>query len=98
MDDAARSSRFSTFKVKMAGGNADRMIELFPRCVMRREIRVQVFSSFEEANEAEHRRLAGMDPQARLREFSVLQKRRWGQAWGSAPMTRKKATWEKVAW
>ena len=82
----------------MAGGNADRMIEFSPRCLMRREIRVQVFSSFEEENEAEHRRLAGMDPQARLREFSVLQKRRWGQAWGSAPMIRKKATWEKVAW
>ena len=64
---------------------------------MRRDAKVRVFASFDEENEAEHRRLAGMDPQARLREFSLLQKRCWGDAWGARPMV-KKATWERVAW
>jgi len=61
------------------------------------DLKVRIFSSFEEENAAEHRRLAEMTPQERLRELAVLQKRRWGQAWGEVPMT-KKATWERVSW
>lgn len=64
---------------------------------MRKDAKVRVFASFDEENAAEHRRLAGMDPQARLRELSLLQKRCWGDRWGTQPMI-KKATWERVAW
>ena len=64
---------------------------------MQRELTIQVFTSFEEENAAEHRRLAAMSPQARLRELDVLQARRWGQDWGNKPIT-KKATWERVSW
>ena len=64
---------------------------------MQRDTRVRIFSSFEEENAAEHRRLAKMSPQERLREFAVLQERHWGRDWGDFPMT-KKATWEKVSW
>lgn len=64
---------------------------------MQRDTRVRIFSSFEEENAAEHRRLAKMSPQERLREFAVLQERHWGRGWGDLPMT-KKATWEKVSW
>ncbi len=64
---------------------------------MQRDIRVQIFSSFKEENSAEHRRLAEMSPQERLREFAVLQDRRWGRGWGNLAMIRN-ATWEKVSW
>lgn len=64
---------------------------------MQRETKVRVFTSFEEENAAEHRRLAAMSPQARLRELAVLQARRWGQDWGKKPIV-KKAAWERVPW
>jgi hypothetical protein len=32
-----------------------------------------------------------------LREFSVLQMRRWGETWGEQPI-EKRVTWERVAW
>lgn len=58
---------------------------------------VRFFDSFEDENEAEHRRLANMSPRERLQEFAALQERRWGKGWTSVPMV-KKATWERVAW
>jgi hypothetical protein len=64
---------------------------------MERNIEVKVYSSFEEENAAEHRRLAGMTHDDRLREFAVLQARRWGDGWGRAPM-EKRASWERVSW
>lgn len=64
---------------------------------MQRKPSVRVFTSFEEENAAEHRRLSAMSPQARLREFAVLQTRHWGQDWGKIPIV-KKATWERVSW
>lgn len=64
---------------------------------MERKSEVRVFSSFEEENTAEHRRLAGMSHDDRLREFAVLQARRWGEDWVQAPMV-KRATWERVSW
>jgi hypothetical protein len=63
----------------------------------RAEVRVRVFASFEEENEAEHRRLAAMSHQERMREFAVLQARRWGVGWGRAPIA-KQATWERLSW
>jgi len=64
---------------------------------LHRNDEVRVFASFEEENAAEHRRLAAMSPQDRLREFAVLQARRWGESWSQVPM-RKKATWERTSW
>jgi len=64
---------------------------------MKRKIAVRVFSSFEDENADEHRRLAAMSHDERLREFAVLQVRRWGEDWGHAPMV-KRATWERVSW
>ncbi len=65
--------------------------------VMARSTRVQAFSSFEEENTAEHRRLARMSPEERLRELAALKERRWGRDWGKKPMVRR-ATWERVDW
>jgi len=64
---------------------------------MERKIEVRVFSSFEDENAAEHQRLAEMTHDERLREFAVLQARRWGDGWGEAPM-EKRVTWGKVPW
>jgi hypothetical protein len=58
---------------------------------------VRVFSSFEDENAAEHRRLSAMSPEDRLREFAVLQARRWGASWSRIPMQRK-VTWERTSW
>jgi len=64
---------------------------------MKRNTEVRVFSTFEEENTAEHRRLAGMSHQRRMAEFAVLQARRWGEAWGQVPM-EKRVTWERLSW
>lgn len=64
---------------------------------MNRNAEVRVFSSFEEENAAEHRRLAGMSHHDRLQEFAVLQVRRWGESWSQTPMQRT-VTWERVRW
>jgi hypothetical protein len=62
---------------------------------MKREIRIEVFHSFEEENSAEYARRAAMTPEQRFAEFSALQEREWGQNWWSKPIV-KIATWEKV--
>jgi hypothetical protein len=59
--------------------------------------RVQIFSSFEEENQAERQRQGNMTPEERCREFSVLQERRWGKSWTEQPM-EKVASYEMVSW
>ena len=67
------------------------------RLGMQRNTDVRVFSSFEEENAAEHQRLAEMSPEERMREFAVLQARRWGKSWGQKPM-KMRAIWERLGW
>ena len=57
----------------------------------------EVFSSFEEENRAEHRRLAAMSPEERCQEMAVLQERVWGSRWTSTPI-EKIARWEELSW
>lgn len=64
---------------------------------MHRDTTFRVFATFDEENEAEHRRLAALSPQARLRELAVIQRRRWGEGWTTVPIV-KTASWEKLAW
>lgn len=64
---------------------------------MKHTVQVRVFSSFEEENAAEHQRLADMSPRERMREFAVLQARRWGDAWWKTPM-EKRVSWEQLSW
>lgn len=64
---------------------------------MERGKKIKVFTSFEDENAAEHRRLAKMSPQERWRELAVLQTRLWGELWGSAPIA-KRASWERLSW
>lgn len=56
---------------------------------------VTVFKSFQEENNAEIERLKNMSLEERLKEFSVLQERRWGKNWRSTPIV-KKAAHEKL--
>lgn len=63
----------------------------------KRDLQVKVFSSFEEENRAEHRRLARMTPMERLEEFAILQERMWGTKWTKEPMV-KIASYEKLSW
>jgi len=65
--------------------------------VRQRRTGFRAFSSFEGENAAEHRRLARMGPEERMREFAVLQARRWGESWETTPMERR-ATWERLTW
>ena len=58
---------------------------------------VRVYSSFEEENEAEHRRLAAMSHRERIGEAAILQSRRWERSWGLTPIV-KTASWERLAW
>lgn len=63
----------------------------------RRNLQISVFSSFEDENEAEHRRLAAMTPKQRWDEFAVLQERVWGKKWTSERIV-KRASFEKLKW
>jgi hypothetical protein len=56
-----------------------------------------MFSSFDEENRAEHRRLAALTPNQRLKEFSILQERVWGTRWTEDRIV-KTASIEKVTW
>jgi hypothetical protein len=63
----------------------------------KRVFSVKTFSSFEEENRAEHRRLAALTPNQRLKEFAILQKRVWGTRWTKDRIV-KTASFEKVTW
>jgi hypothetical protein len=63
----------------------------------KRVLSVKMFSSFEEENRAEHRRLAALTPNQRLKEFSILQERVWGTKWTKDGI-EKTASVEKVKW
>ena len=62
-----------------------------------RALRVRVFDSFEEENEAETARRARMTPEERMAEFAIVQARAWGADWYKKPMV-KVATWEDTDW
>lgn len=63
----------------------------------KRNLNVSIYSSFEDENRAEHRRLASMTPAQRWDEFAVLQERVWGEKWKSKRMS-KIARYEKLNW
>ncbi|HLP60234.1 MAG TPA: hypothetical protein VK186_15450 [Candidatus Deferrimicrobium sp.] len=63
----------------------------------KRVLSVKIFSSFEEENRAEHRRLAALTPSRRLKEFAVLQKRVWGTKWTEEGI-KKTVRIEKLTW
>lgn len=67
------------------------------RILKNRNLSVSWFSSFNEENEAEHIRLAGMTPNQRLKEFGILQKRVWGRQWTHSRMI-KTAKVEHITW
>jgi len=62
-----------------------------------REVQVTVFSSIEEENEAEYRRLTVMSTEEREREMAALQRRVWGADWAKEPI-RKIASAEDLSW
>ncbi|MEM8994575.1 MAG: hypothetical protein AAGF23_07260 [Acidobacteriota bacterium] len=64
---------------------------------MKREARVRIFHSFQEANEAEDQRRRARSREEMMREFEALQERHWGESWRSGPI-KKVATWEKIDW
>ncbi|MCK4763646.1 MAG: hypothetical protein KAW12_15705 [Candidatus Aminicenantes bacterium] len=63
----------------------------------KKELRVSVFSSFEDENRAEHRRLALLTPMQRMEEFAILQERMWGKKWTEERIV-KIASFEKLTW
>jgi hypothetical protein len=64
---------------------------------MPRSTKVEIFTSFEDENEADRERWARMSSEERLQELAVLLERQWGKGWTSKPMERT-AWWEKVSW
>jgi hypothetical protein len=64
---------------------------------MKKKLKVQVFNSFEEENDAEYSRRASMTPGQRMQEFEVLQERAFGKAWGSEKI-KKKVSYELLNW
>jgi len=64
---------------------------------MPRSTKVEIFTSFEDENEADRERWARMSSEERFQELAVLLERQWGKGWTSRPMERT-AWWEKVSW
>ena len=62
-----------------------------------RDLKVEIFRSFEEENEAEDARRAARTHEEVMREFEALQERHWGEIWRAGPI-KKVATWEKIDW
>ncbi len=63
----------------------------------KRELTVKLFSSFEDENKAEHRRLAYLTPEQRWNELSELQERVWGTKWTEDRIV-KIASIEELTW
>jgi len=61
------------------------------------EKRVRIYNSFEEAEADEVRRRAKMSVDERLREFSEIQKRVWGEEW-TGKRIRRVASYEQLTW
>ena len=62
-----------------------------------RKIKVEVFNSFEEESKAEYRRRTNQSREDRIREFSILQERFWGDKWTSQKI-EPVVSFEKVSW
>lgn len=61
-----------------------------------REKRVKIFTSFADENRYEEERRQKMTVEDRIKEFAVIQERRWGGGWRSRPIV-KKVTFEKIS-
>ncbi len=64
---------------------------------MKRNLKVEIFYSFEEENKAEKKRRSRLTLEERLREFAFLQERRWGTDWTTEPI-KKIVSFEKTEW
>lgn len=64
---------------------------------MRQKKRIKFFSSFEDENKAEYERRSNLSKEARIHEFSTIQKRAWGKNWTLNPI-KKTATFEWISW
>jgi hypothetical protein len=62
-----------------------------------RQLKVEFFASFEEEREAEYQRRSQQSPQDRIREFSILQERCWGEKWTSREI-KPVVSFGKVGW
>ena len=63
----------------------------------KRDLKVEIFTSFEDANKADYSRWAKMSPKQRWDELAVLQRRVFGPGWTRRKM-KKIASFEKLAW
>jgi hypothetical protein len=65
----------------------------------KRKLKIRIFSSLEEENQAEFLRMARMTPAQRLQEAAILQERAWGKDWHKKPIKRifsiEKVPWER---
>jgi len=64
---------------------------------LNKAVKVEIFSSFKEANTAEHKRCACMSPKQRWDELAILQKRVLGSRWSRGKIKRI-ASYEKLSW
>jgi hypothetical protein len=65
--------------------------------INKRKLKIRIFSSFDEENQAEFLRMARMTPAQWLEEAAILQERAWGKDWDKEPMKRIFSI-EKVPW
>jgi len=64
---------------------------------MKKNLKIQVFNSFEEENKAEYTRRASMTPAQRMQEFAIIQERAFGKAWTSEKI-KKVVSYELLNW
>ena len=64
---------------------------------MKRNLKVEIFYSFEEENKADKKRYSRMTLEERLSEFAFLQERKWGTEWATGSI-KKIVSFEKTEW
>lgn len=63
----------------------------------KRKLKVKIFSTYEEEMEFEYQRRSKQSPQDRIREFSILQERCWGEKWTDEKL-KYVVSYEEVNW
>ncbi len=63
----------------------------------KRNLKIDIFSSPEDAEQADIRRRAKMTPSERWQEMAILQKRAWGENWTRIPI-KKIVSYEILDW
>ena len=63
----------------------------------KRDLTIKLYNSFQEEAADEYKRRSQQTPEERMKEFSILQERCWGEKWTHSKIEHL-VTFEEMAW